>query len=129
MNKLLVKPYGVESERKENIIDEFTDEELDLIEDLFKSLSDKCVKTFQEIKEVFVKRKGDIIEINYKLDPSFNLSEDEVMFYIESLTGYCSENIIYFGEEKFFIRGEPIEPMTESEKMIGLVKEILEEDV
>jgi len=99
-----VKPYG-ESENGD-LIDDFDDEELEIILELFISLGGKCEDTYDEIKDVSVKREGDHIVIDYSISSSS--PEDDFLFYIETLTGHSSENILTIEEVNYSIKGSPV---------------------
>lgn len=105
-HRVEITPYG-ERENGESI-DDFNDEELDLITDTFQRLCSKCKESFKNLKKVSVKRNQDTIVINYKLKKEENLSDEDFLFYLESLTGHNSDNIIRFGDVDYIIRGKPV---------------------
>jgi predicted house-cleaning noncanonical NTP pyrophosphatase (MazG superfamily) len=99
-----VKPYGENEEH--DTIDDFDDEELDIILELFKSLARKCEKEYEEISDVKVKRDGKFITIKYSISSSS--PEDDFLFYLETLTGHSSENIMTIEEIDYSIKGSPV---------------------
>jgi hypothetical protein len=122
-SSLRIKPFGLSEDG--GCIDDFDDTEMDEILDLFESLAEKCRDTFNNLNDVSVeldpKEKG-VIVIDYTLKDGNDLSDDDFLFYVESLTGYNSNNIIEIGDVDYAIMGEPIEetpaPIEQEQKKV-----------
>jgi hypothetical protein len=103
LDRLTIKAYG--EDKKGNCTYDFLDEEKEMIYDLFCRLSEKCMESFSEIKQSKVSRKGDMILIEYDFGEA---EEKDCLFYLESLTGHRSENIIFFDDQEYLIKGKPV---------------------
>ena len=103
------KPFGESSDG--SCIEDFDDSEMDEILDLFVRLGEKCQETFNNLEKVSVEQDGNVkkhLIINYTLSEKGNhLSEDDFLFYIESLTGHNSDNILTFDGDDYVIMGNP----------------------
>jgi hypothetical protein len=106
-SSLRIKPFALAKDG--SYIDDFDKSEMNEILDLFDSLGEKCQDTFNNLKEVTVEQDCNVIVINYKINKSSELSDDDFLFYVESLTGHNSDNIIQFGDADYVIMGEPVE--------------------
>jgi len=108
LHTITIKPYGESLKDDGDYIEDFDDEDMDLILELYKSLSSKCKKEFEVLKKVEVEREGkDMIVINYSIKKGKDIHEDDLLFYMESLIGLQSLNIISFGDEEYAIKGSP----------------------
>ncbi len=119
-SSLKIKPFGLSEDGA--CIDDFDDNEIDEILDLFESLAEKCKNTFNNLKKVSVKldsKHKNIIVIRYTLKDGNDLSDDDFLFYVESLTGHNSNNIIEIGDVDYAIMGEPIEESSPLRKKKG----------
>lgn len=97
---LKLKPYA-ECENKEDIKD-FDDDEWDLVADLFERL----VRNF---KQVYPKVRVSKLDTLKKPYVYIDLEKDEFLeeeldYYIEILSGFDSENIIFFDNDKYIVR-------------------------
>ena len=106
MYSVTIRPYG-ENEKGELVTD-FEEDDLEIIKDLFSSLGKKCVEEYDDIKEVLIEREDDLITINYRFCGEEEISEDDFLFYLETLIGHNSNNILSFDEEEYSIKGSPI---------------------
>lgn len=109
-SSIRIKPFGLADDG--NCIDEFDREEMDQILDLFQSLAKKCTDTFNNLKKVSVKLDPEyfnVLVIRYTLKDGGDLSDDDFLFYVESLTGHNSNNIIEIDGVNYSIMGEPTE--------------------
>jgi len=102
-SSLRIKPFGEAEDG--SYIDDFDDEELDDILYLFDRLGKKCQKTFNNLEDVSVKLVEGDIEINYTILDD-NLSDEDLLFYAESLMGHNSDSIMTFDKVEFIIKGE-----------------------
>ncbi len=134
MYSVTLLPYG--ENEKGDFISDFDEDEVELIYDLFQSLGRKCVKEYDIIEEVNVERENDLIVINYAIKKDENITEDDFLFYLESLTGHNSDNIISFGDDDYSIKGSPVlksrkkEPDEDDdfmEKMMSMARDIAPE--
>tara|TARA_R110001632_G_scaffold47513_2_gene120355 strand:- start:57 stop:461 length:405 start_codon:yes stop_codon:yes gene_type:complete len=97
---LKLKPYA-ECEKNGNIFI-FDDDEWDLISDLFERL----VRNFKQSYPKINISKLDTLKKPYiyiDLEKEEFL-EEEIFYYIEILSGFDSENIIFFDDDKYVIR-------------------------
>ena len=97
---LKLKPYA-ECDKGDDILD-FDDEEWDLIADLFERL----VRNFKQAYPKVNINRLDTIEKPYiyiDLEKE-DFLEEELDYYIEILSGFDSENIIFFDDVKYVIR-------------------------
>jgi len=98
---LKLKPYA-ECDNEEDNIYEFDDDEWDLIADMFERL----VRNF---KQAYPKVKINKLEtlnnpyINIDLEKD-EFIEEELDYFIEVLSGFVNENIIFFDDTKYIIR-------------------------
>ena len=113
-SSLRIKPFGLSKDG--SCIDDFDEQEMDEILDLFESLAHKCRDTFNNLDQVSVKLDSDIIVINYTLKDGNDLSDDDFLFYVESLTGHNSNNIIEIGGVDYAIMGEPVEQKSSEDR-------------
>lgn len=97
---LKFKPYA-ECEKGQDIFD-FDDDEWDLVSDLFERL----VRNFKQAYP-----KVNITKLNTLKKPFIYIDlekneflEEEIDYYIEILSGFDSENIIFFDDEKYVVR-------------------------
>jgi hypothetical protein len=98
--ELKLQPYA-ESDDNE-ILEDFDDEEWDLISDLFERL----VRNFKESYPKVEFTRLDSLEKPY-IYMSFqkeDLVDEEIDYYIEVLTGFTNDNIIFFDDIKYSIR-------------------------
>lgn len=103
---IIIKPYGQNINDKDEYIEEFTEKDIEIILDLYRSLTDKCKKNFPVINHVEVQKESyNTIVIFYGLEEK--VDDEELLFYIESLIGLRSDNIISFGKDDYAIRGKP----------------------
>ncbi len=101
---LKIKPYG--ENQKGGLITDFDEEEWDLIVDLQERLIRNFKHSYPEIKfDKLVHDKKTITMIFGKDNP---LNEDEIEEYVSNLCGYNMENVIFFDDEEFYIRGDII---------------------
>jgi hypothetical protein len=106
-----IKPFGQADDG--TYIEQFDDSEMIEILDLFRRLGEKCQKTFnnlEEMKAEIDRNNNEIIVIDYVIRGGEKMSENDLLFYLESLTGYNSDNIINFDNMDYIIMGEPIIP-------------------
>ena len=97
---LKLKPYA-ECEKGENISN-FDDDEWDLIADLFERL-------IRNFKQAYPKVNITKLDTLHKPFIFIDLEkeeflEEEIDYYIEILSGFDSENIIFFDDIKYVIR-------------------------
>lgn len=97
---LKLKPYA-ECEKGQDIF-EFDDDEWDLVSDLFERL----VRNFkQAYPKVSITKLDTLKKPFIYIDLEKNdFLEEEIDYYIEILSGFDSENIIFFDDEKYVIR-------------------------
>ena len=97
---LKLKPYA-ECEKGQYIFD-FDEEEWDLVSDLFERL----VRNFKQVyPKVSITRLDTLKKPFIYIDLEKNeFLEEEIGYYIEILSGFDSENIIFFDDEKYVIR-------------------------
>lgn len=108
MHTVTIKPYGESLQNEGEYIEDFDDEDMDLILELYRSLANKCKKEFNVLTKVEVERdEKDLIVINYSIKKGKELEEDDLLFYMESLIGLQSENVVTFGDEEYAIKGSP----------------------
>ena len=101
---LRIKPYG--ENQKGDLITDFSEEEWDLVVDL----QERLIRNFKQIYKDVTFRKlnhdGTIITIVFENKKI--ITEEELEEYIETLCGYNMENVIYFDDQEYYIRGEII---------------------
>lgn len=102
---LKIKPYG--ENKYGNLMSDFDEDEWDLITDLFERLIRNFKQTFTDIDFKNIINHGRMLSIIFGKKNEY-LTENELEEYIETLCGYNLENIIYFDEEEYYIRGEII---------------------
>ena len=115
MYTVSIRPYGENEEG--DLITDFSEDDMEIIKDLFKSLGRKCVQEYDDIEEVSIEREVDLIVINYRVCGDEEIEEDDFLFYLETLTGHNSENIVSFDDENYSIKGSPI--VTGGEKKVS----------
>lgn len=101
---LKIKPYG--ENQKGDLIKNFDEEEWDLVIDL----QERLIRNFkQQYKNVqFDNLTHDNKTITIVFGSKDGISEEELEEYIETLCGYNMENVIFFDDVEYYIRGEII---------------------
>jgi hypothetical protein len=97
---LKLKPYA-ECEKGDNIFN-FDDDEWDLITDLFERLVRNFKQAYPKVnisKLDTLKKPFIFIDLEKQ-----EFLEEEIDYYIEILSGFDSENIIFFDDVKYVIR-------------------------
>lgn len=124
---LKIKPYG--ENQKGDLINEFDDEEWDLVVDLQERLIRNFKQTYPDIK--FNNLTHDKETITMVFGKSSPLTEEEIEDYVTTLCGYNMENVIFFDEVEYYIRGEIIiedkKKLSAFEKINILTREIAPE--
>lgn len=98
---LKIKPYA-ENEMGGRI-EEFDDDEWDLIIDLFERLIRNFKLTFPEVEfDTIETSDNKTLVIKFKEDP--DITEIELDYHIETLCGHNLDNVIFFDDEEYAIR-------------------------
>lgn len=96
------KPFAVScNENLENIYD-FDQDEQDLVYDVFV----RIVRNFKQVYEdvdIIIRKENDLVYINICAD---KLSEEEFEYFVDILTGHQEDNVIFFDDNEFVIRGK-----------------------
>ena len=98
---LKLKPYA-ECDNEEDNIYEFDDDEWDLIADMFERLVRNFKQAYPKVnisKLDTLKKPFIFIDLEKQ-----EFLEEEIDYYIEILSGFDSENIIFFDDVKYVIR-------------------------
>lgn len=102
---LKIKPYG--ENQQGGLINDFDDEEWDLIVDLFERVIRNFKRSFKNI--IFNQLEEENRSLNIVFGASSGvIKEQELDEYIEILCGYNLDNVIYLEDEEYYIRGEII---------------------
>jgi len=101
---LKFKPFGT-CDSEELSIENFEDENWDLVYDLFERLAKKFTSLYPSVKITKMENLNPFINI-YIQDDDF--SEETLSKYCQILSGNLTDNIIFFGEHEFIIRSEII---------------------
>ena len=101
---LKIKPYG--ENQKGGLISNFDEEEWDLVVDLQERLIRNFKNSYPEIK--FDKLTHDKETITMVFGKTIPLNNEEIEDYVSNLCGYNMENVIFFDDEEYYIRGEII---------------------
>ena len=124
---LKIKPYG--ENQKGDFIKDFDDDEWDMVVDLQERLIRNFKLTYPDIK--FNTLTHDNETITMVFGNGSVLSEEKLEEYIPTLCGYNMENIIFFDDIEYYIRGEIIidekKKLTPFEKINLLTLEIAPE--
>lgn len=107
---LKLKPFAECSQEDCDDITDFDDEEWDLVADMFERLVRNFKQAYPKvnIKKLETHQKPYIyMELEKK-----EFLEEELDYYIEILSGYDSDNIIFFDDIKYIVRCE----LTDDEK-------------
>lgn len=102
---LKIKPYG--ENQQGGLINDFDDEEWDLIVDLFERVIRNFKRSFKNIIFNQLEEENRTLNIVFG-PPSGVIKEQELDEYIEILCGYNLDNVIYLEDEEYYIRGEII---------------------
>ena len=114
--RLKIKPYG--ESQNGDLITSFEEDEWELIIDLQKRLIRNFKQAYNHISFENLVVEKDTLTINFTLEK--NLSNEELEEYICILCGYNMENVIYFDDVEYYIRGEII--LEEKKKLSSLEK-------
>jgi len=112
---LRIKPYG--ENQKGDLITDFEEEEWDLVVDLQERLIRNFKYSYPEINFEKLNHDGKIITMVFGKRKA--ITENDLEEYIETLCGYNMENVIFFDEKEYYIRGEIV---LESKKITPLDK-------
>lgn len=120
---LLIKPYG--ESQNGDLIAKFDEEEWDLVIDLQKRLIRNFKQVYKDVNFENLTIFEDTLEINFSKNN--NIKDAELEEYICVLCGYNMENVIYFDDVEYYIRGEIIleqkRNLTSLEKINLIAKE------
>ena len=113
---LKLRPYAECDKSEDANIDDFDDEEWDLIADMFERL----VRNFKQAYP-----KVNISRLDTSTKPFVYIDlikekflEEELDYYIEILSGFDSENIIFFDDIKYVIRCHLVEKENKKENTL-----------
>lgn len=96
------KPFAVScSENLENIYD-FDQEEQDLVYDVFVRIVRNFRQVYQDVN-IIIRKEEDLVYINICTD---KLSEEEFEYFVDILTGHQEDNVIFFDDNEYVIRGK-----------------------
>lgn len=113
---LKIKPYGESQDG--DLITKFEDEEWDLVIDLQKRLIRNFKEVYADVNFENLTVFEDTLEINFNKNK--NIKDAELEDYICILCGYNMENVIFFDDKEYYIRGEII--LEEKKKISSLEK-------
>lgn len=96
------KPFAVScNENIENIHD-FDSEERDLIYDVFVRIVRNFKQVYEDI-DIIIRREDNLVSMNICAS---KISEEEFEYFVDILTGHQEDNIVFFDDNEFVIRGQ-----------------------
>lgn len=101
----IFKPYADSSEEDVENIEDFENEEWELIYDVFARIVRNFMETYPEVSTEIKDLKSSVkITLNKE-----EMTEDEFEYFIDVLTGHQEDNIVNFDSVDYVIRGKFID--------------------